>query len=355
IRAQTNGPNYQSYNLSFTEPWFGGKKPNSFTFSSFYSVQNDRVSLGDGSIANRVLKTPGVSVGLGQRWKRPDDFFTAFYSLSYQYYTFKNYTFVPTFSDGYTNNLNGRILISRNATQGTNPIYPIGGSNASFQVQATLPYSSMGLVKLGEGSDLTAQERYKWIEYHKWKLDAAYYFPLTNPKKKNVLVLATSANFGFLGMYNPKLGLAPFERFYVGGSGLAGYTLDGRELVRLRGYEEADDVTPKILKPNSTEEVETGATIYNRLTFELRYPLLSNEGMTFYGLGFVEGGNAFLRFKDYDPFKMQRSAGVGVRAFLPMFGLIGFDVGWGIDPSILDPSKKSGFQTHFMIGQPLSF
>lgn len=354
IRAQTNGPEYQSYNLSFTEPWFGGKKPNSFTFSAFYSVQNLRTTLEDGTLGNSILKTPGVSVGLGQRWKRPDDFFTAFYSLSYQYYTFENYRFIPTFSSGFTNNLNGRILISRNATQGTNPIYPIGGSNISGQVQATLPYTSMGLVNIGDGTDLTPQERYKWLEYHKWKFDGAYYFPLTNPKKKNVLVLATSVNFGFLGGYNSRLGLTPFERFYVGGSGLTGYTLDGRELIRLRGYEDADDVTPTI-KNASNQDVETGATLYNKLTFELRYPLLSNEGMTFYGLGFVEGGNAYLRFKDYDPFKMKRSAGVGIRAFLPMFGLIGFDVGWGIDPSIQDPTKKSGFQTHFLIGQPLTF
>ena len=360
IRAQTNGPEYQSYNLSFTEPWFGGKKPNSFTFSAFYSVQNDIISLANGSTAPRVLKTPGVSVGLGKRLPWPDDYFTAFYSLSYQYYTFKNYTFVPTFSDGYTNNLNGRILISRNASQSVsnNPIYPTSGSNISAQVQATLPYSSMGLINIGNGTDLTAQERYKWIEYHKWKFDAAYYFPLTkpSPKSKNVLVLATSANFGFLGLYNRQLGLAPFERFYVGGDGLQGYTLDGRELIRFRGYQ-SEDVTPSINK--GTQQIETGGAIYNKITFELRYPLLNSEGMTFYGLGFVEGGNAWLRFKDYDPFKLKRSAGVGVRAFLPMFGLIGFDVGYGIDSSI-DPSdtnygKAHGFETHFMIGQPLSF
>ncbi len=355
LRAQTNGPEFQSYNLSFTEPWFGGKKPNSFTFSSFYSVQNVRFSRGDGTIANRILRTPGVSVGLGQRWKRPDDFFTAFYSLSYQYYTFRNYSFVPTFSDGYTNNLNGRILIQRNATQGNNPIYPVGGTNASFQVQATLPYSSMGLVNLGNDADISPQERYKWIEYHKWKFDGAYYLPLTNPKRKNVLMLATSANFGFLGLYNRKLGLSPFERFYVGGDGLQGFQLDGREMIRHRGYDLPEDVTPSVYKANSRDPIETGGTIYNVFKMELRYPLLSNEGMTFYGLGFVEGGNAYLRFKDYDPFNLKRSAGVGIRAFLPMFGLIGFDVAYGIDPSLRDPSKPSGWQTHFLIGQPLSF
>ena len=166
-------------------------------------------------------------------------------------------------------------------------------------------------------------------------------------------MLAASTNFGFLGLYNRQLGLAPFERFYVGGDALSGYTLDGRELVRLRGYKGDEDVTPRIR--NNGEDVETGGAIYNRFTFELRYPLISNEGMTFYGLGFVEGGNAWLRFKDYNPFVLKRSAGVGVRAFLPMFGLIGFDVGYGFDPSVLDPSKASGIQTHFMIGQPLSF
>lgn len=354
IRAQTNGPEYQSYNFSFTEPWFGGKKPHSFTFSAFYSVQNDRISKGDGSIANRYLKTPGVSVGLGRRHQWPDDYFTSFLSLSYQYYTFQNYTFVPTFSDGYTNNLNGRILISRSATQGTNQIFPIGGSNTSFGVQATLPYSSLGLVNIGDGADLTPQERYKWIEYHKWKFDAAYYLPLTNPKKKNVLVLAAAANFGFLGMYNRQLGLAPFERFYVGGDGLAGYTLDGRELIRLRGYNDPEFVTP-IIKNIAGEEIETGGTIYNKFVFELRYPLLMNEGMTFYGLAFVEGGNAYMRFKDYNPFELKRSVGVGIRAFLPMFGLIGFDYGYGLDPSINGNTTEKSGKFHFMIGQPLSF
>ncbi|RYD81267.1 MAG: outer membrane protein assembly factor BamA [Sphingobacteriales bacterium] len=354
LRAQTNGPQYQSYNMSFTEPWFGGKKPNSFTFSAFYSVQNDRITK-NGELANRFLKTPGVSVGLGSRLKWPDDFFTSFLSLSYQYYTFENYTFVPTFSSGFTNNLNARGVLSRNATQGTNPIYPIGGSNVSFQVQATLPYSSMGLTKIGNAADLTPQEKYKWIEYHKWKFDGAYYLPLSNPKKKNVLMLAASTNFGFLGLYNRQLGLAPFERFYVGGDALSGYTLDGRELIRLRGYKGDEDVTPRYKNARTNEDVETGGAIYNRFTFELRYPLLANEGMTFYGLAFVEGGNAWLRFKDYDPFTLKRSAGLGIRAFLPMFGLIGFDVGYGFDKSLLDPTKPSGFQTHFMIGQPLSF
>jgi outer membrane protein insertion porin family len=339
IRAQSNTASYQSVNFSFTEPWFGGKKPNSFTFSAFASRQHYIGSDGRAQDFN----SPGISIGLGKRLKWPDDYFVLYHSLEYQYYTLNNFSLIGSFNTGYTNNISFRHLLTRNSTN--DPIYPSSGSTISFQLQWTPPYS------LFKGKDVdyakeTDQEKFKFIEYHKWKFDGAYYMGFG--KKKN-LVLMTGVDFGLIGLYNQALGYTPFERFYVGGDGLAGYYLDGRELVRLRGYENANALTPEVKDLNGNV-IETGATIYNKYTVELRYPFVKSQAATIWGLAFVEGGNGWNRFQDYNPFDIRRSFGAGIRLYVPMLGLFGFDWGYGIDPSLDPTAAKAGSNFHFYIG-----
>jgi outer membrane protein insertion porin family len=339
IRAQANGPDLQSYNLSFSDPWFGGKKPNSFTVSAFYSVQN--------YVGGQQLQSPGVSVGLGKRLKWPDDYFTLYHAVSYQYYNFKNYPLTNGFNTGYANNFNIKHILSRNSAD--HPIYPTMGSIITFQLQWTPPYSLIsGLYSHTNYSDMTNQEKFKLLEYHKWKFSAQHYLSLDRGHK---LVLQGLAEFGLIGLYNPEIGLTPFERFYVGGDGLTGFYLDGREIIRLRGYANSDAVTPNIKDLNGNI-VNQGGTIYNKYTLELRYPFTKSEAATIYGLAFLEGGNAWLSFKDFNPFTIKRSAGAGIRVFLPMFGLLGFDWGYGFDND-LTTGKVSGGHFHFYIGQPL--
>lgn len=340
IRAQTTGRYYQSYNISFTEPWFGGKRPISFSVSPFISVLSNGLVSYDPSYYNLMIR--GISTSLGKRLKWPDDFFTLTNTLSYQYFTFKNYQLIGNFRDGYANNLYFKhSLLRQGITQGT-PIFPQGGSVISLSLQWTPPYSYFS--PHTDFADENAQKKYKFIEYHKWKFDAAYYLGL-GPRKK--VVLMASCNYGFVGYYNSQIGLSPFERFYVGGDGLQGYSIDGRELIRLRGYSNYQAVTPNFVDG----QTENGATIYDRYTFEVRVPFTTSQAATIYGLGFVEGGNAFLRFKQYDPFDIKRSAGVGLRLFLPMFGLLGVDWGYGFDSAL--PGGHAGSNFHLYIGQSL--
>ncbi len=334
IRFQTTGVYYQSYNVSFSDPWFGGRKPISLSVSPFISI----LSNGATDATYYKLEIRGISVGIGKKLKWPDDWFVLHNTVSYQYFTFQNYPLVTNFRDGYANNFYFKHTISR-ADFGGSPIFPVNGSSISFTLQWTPPYS---LISGTNVSSETAQEKYKLIEYHKWKFDGAYYLGLGQSK----FVVMAAANFGFIGLYNRDLGLSPFERFFVGGDGLQGYSIDGRELIRLRGYSDYQAVTPTIangiLDP-------PGATIYDKYTFELRFPFTTSPSATIYGLGFVEGGNAFLRFKEYDPFDVKRSAGVGIRLFLPMFGLLGFDWGYGFDNAL--PGGHAGSNFHLYIGQ----
>lgn len=343
LRAQTNGTSFQSYNASFTEPWFGGHHPNSLTVSLFYSVQKYGDLTNPSSL--QILKSPGVSVGLGQRLKWPDDWFVLNNTVSYQYYAFQNYPLgISDFTSGYANNFNVRHMLVRNSA-GPDPIYPTSGSVVNFSLQWTPPYS---LFSHKNYSDLSLQERYKYVEFHKWKFSAQDFMGFGHKKK---LVLFTEADFGFLGTYNHALGVTPFERFYVGGDGLTGYYLDGRELIRFRGYNGPDDVTPK--QTNVSNSVTTqGGIIYDRFTMEMRYKIVSAQAATIYGLAFIEGANAWLNFNDYNPFDVKKSAGVGVRVFMPMFGLLGVDWGYGFDKS-LNTGDISGGHFHFYIGQPL--
>ncbi|HET6245513.1 MAG: BamA/TamA family outer membrane protein [Bacteroidetes bacterium] len=347
LRGQTNGLWFQSYNASFTEPWLGGRKPNALSVSAYHSIQSNgqtRFIKTDGEKIPNVLRQgitiSGVSVGLGSRLQWPDDFFTLYRELTYQHYTMNNWQqFI--FSNGTSNNLSFKVVLQRNSID--QPIYPRRGSQTSFSLQLTPPYSLFARDSAGgpiDYSTLSAEERYKWAEYHKWKFTTSWFTELA-PK----LVLNTKAGFGFLGHYNDQIGSAPFERFYLGGSGLTGFALDGREIIALRGYEE-QDLSPR-----------TGGTIISKYTMELRYPISLNPSATVYALGFAEAGNTWTTFKKFDPFDVKRSAGVGVRIFLPMFGLFGLDYGWGFDQapnSGLNPvTGKPQGQFHFTIGMNL--
>ena len=347
IRAQSNGLFYQSYNFSFTEPWLGGRRPNAFTFTAYHSIQSNGESkwlkednifvrdvLSEEKIVNPIRASviiSGGSIGLGRRLSWPDDYFTLYQEVTYQHYIMDKWNqFI--FRDGIANNLFYRVNISRNSID--QPIYPRSGSQVSLSIQATPPYSLLD----GENpnySDMSDQDKYRWIEYHKWKFTTSWFTKIVGD-----LVLNTRVGFGYLGSYNSALGSAPLERFYLGGSGLTGFSLDGREIIALRGY---DDNT---LSPVG------GASIINKYALELRYPLSLNPSATIYGLGFIEAGNTWSSFGDYNPFNVYRSGGVGVRVFLPMFGLLGLDYAWRIDDVPDFPNMQKG-QLHFTIGANL--
>lgn len=323
IRAQTNGRFYQAYNLSFTEPWLGGKKPNSLSVWLNHSQFGNNFKRNDPGYMG--VSISGFGVGFGRRLKWPDDYFTAYHEISYQYYDVKNYAQIFAFSNGYSNNISYRYMLSRNSID--NPIYPKEGAKISFSAKATLPYSLFDGVD--DYSTLTEQERFKYTEFYKIKLTGEFYFPLTKDKK---LVLMPRFGYGIMGAYNKSKGISPFERYYVGGSGLTGVNqMDGREIIALRGYNDQDISSP------------LGDPIVAKYTLELRYPISLNPSATFYVLGFVEAGNTYTSFDKFNPFNVKRSAGLGVRIFLPMFGMLGLDYGFGFDK--LDPHSK-GFGTH---------
>lgn len=332
LRAQTNGKYYQSYNASFTEPWLGGKKPNSLSFSIFHSVQSNGVSAGE--VGRQAIYITGVTLGLGKRLKKPDDFFTIFHELSYQYYTLNNYGGTFLFANGHANNLSFTESISRNSID--KPIFPRSGSQLTLSLQFTPPYSLVNDVDYKTATDA---ERYKFIEYHKWKFSSSWFTKLAGN-----LILNTKIQYGFLGLYNKNLGASPFERFYLGGDGLSGYALDGREIIALRGY------SNNSLTPRNSLNAQVGGTIFDKYTLELRYPVSLNPSATIYILAFAEGGNSWLKFNEFNPFSAKRSAGAGIRIYLPVFGLLGLDWGYGFDDIPNDPDSNGG-QFHFSIGQ----
>jgi outer membrane protein insertion porin family len=322
IRAQTNGRFYQGYNFSFTEPWLGGKKPNSLTFGV------NHTALGNGYLPSNDLYSgiaiTGASVGLGRRKKWPDDYFTAYYEMSYQYYDVVDDTRFGIFSNGYANDIAFRYVLTRSSVN--QPIYPQMGSNINFTAKTSIPYSLLDNVD--DYSSYSAQERYKYLEYYKIKLTGEWFLPLTNDKK---LVLMPRFGFAFMGAYSASKGVTPFERFSMGGSGLTGVNqLGGREMIALRGYED------------NTLSSQAGDPLIAKYTLELRYPISLNPSATFYALAFAEAGNTFPTFKDFNPFNVKRAAGVGIRVFLPMFGMLGLDYGLGFDK--LDPWSR-GFGT----------
>ncbi|MEN9568198.1 MAG: hypothetical protein RLZZ69_3394, partial [Cyanobacteriota bacterium] len=328
-RVQTNGVFYQMYSLSFTEPYLGGKKPNSFSVNIFHSAFN-RDRLGKENPLHSGLQTTGASIGLGKRLKWPDDYFTYYGELNYQYYEVYNQGQSFAFNNGFANNFNISQTLSRKSID--QPIYPRKGSDVNLSLQVTPPYS---LISGKDFSGATERERYKFIEYHKWKFTSNFFATVVGD-----LVFNASVNYGFLGLYNRDIGPSPFERFYLGGDGLSNFTLDGREIIRLRGYS------------NFSLSPSTGGTIFDKYTVELRYPLSLNPSATIYLLTFAEGGNSWVKFRDFNPFDVKRSVGAGVRIFLPIFGMLGLDYGIGFDPEYGNIKRQGNTgQFHFMIGQ----
>jgi len=340
IRAQSSGKLYQSYNFTFVEPWLGGKKPNSFSVSGFHTIYAQTSTAEEGK---KFMNITGLSLGLGKRLQVPDDYFTLYQELTFQHYLLHNYQGIFIFDKGQSNNFNYKLTFSRNSIDA--PIFPRSGSQISLSLQITPPYSLFRKDSIGntfkDYSTLAPQEKYKFVEYHKWKFSSSWFNRLIGD-----LVLNTKIGFGFLGDYNNNLGYSPFERFYLGGdglsSGLGGFVFDGREIIALRGY--ADQaLSPK-----------TGATAISKYVMELRYPVSLNPSATIYGLAFAEAGNSWGTLKEFNPFQVKRSAGVGVRIFLPMFGLLGFDYGWGLDKIPNNPGTGNGKgQFHFTIGANL--
>jgi outer membrane protein insertion porin family len=323
IRAQTNGRYYQGYNFSFTEPWMGGKKPNSFTFYVSHTSFSQTGTLKKIDDGYKGVGITGAGIGLGRRKKFPDDYFSAYYELSYQYYDVIDYaSLFPNFSSGYANDFAFKYALQRNSIN--SPIYPSEGSKLSFTSKITLPYSMFGTNQ--DFSNADAQAKYKYLEYYKLKLTGEYYFPLTKDKK---LVLSPRFGFGFMGAYNATKGITPFERFTLGGSGLSGVNqFGGREIIALRGYEDGS--------LSSTG----GDPLISKYTIDLRYPISLNPQATFFVLAFAEAGNTYTSLRKFNPFNVKRSAGIGIRIFLPMFGMLGLDYGWGFDK--LD-SHSSGY------------
>jgi outer membrane protein insertion porin family len=380
---------FQTYSLSFSEPWFGGKKPVSFSTSLSHSKQFLYNFRSRDVNRSQSFNITSLSVGIAKRLTVPDDYFVLSQAVSFQYYDLNNYnTGLFTFGDGASRNLAYTVGLSRNS-KGVNPIYPTYGSEFSISGKFTLPYSLFNgidyadlknqkayklkyttgaginvqanengqvpiegdyIQETSEGSGVyetvgtdwqsasanqskVDQKRFNWLEYYKIKFKADWY---TRVYEK--LVLRSVGEFGFMGAYNPDRGLVPFERFFLGGDGLANFALDGREVIQLRGY------------PNNSLSSTDGGTIYNKFSLELRYPITLNQSASIYALSFLEAGAAFDDFKDYNPFTLQRSAGVGLRVFMPAFGLLGIDFAHGFD-AIPGETVKSGWQTHFIIGQ----
>ncbi len=323
---------YSTYSFSFTEPWLGGKKPKSLSMS----IYNSRIRGVDYSTYqvddDRKLNIWGATLGLGQRLKWPDDYFQLSQSISFQRYEMKNYRVLNSlsFDTGIANNIAYNVVLSRNSA-GPNPIFPISGSSFSIGLKATPPISLM------TGKDYASmidEDKFKWLEYYKTTIKADWYTPIW---KK--LVLRTNAQFGILGFYNNDIGYSPFERYIVGGDGMAQFRYDGSETIGLRGYDNG-------VLSNRND----GGTMYTKYSLEARYPITMKPSASIYVMGFVEAGNSYKKFENFDPFNLKRSAGAGLRIFMPAFGLLGIDFAHGFDP-VPGGIEKSGWKTHFIIGQ----
>ena len=329
ISGQTNGTYYKALSLSFTDPWLGGKRPNSFSISGYISEQNDAYYVWQN--ASMYYRSVGLFVGLGKRLQWPDPYFTFYGELGYQRYGLKGWSsFI--LSDGNANTLSLKLVLQRSSVDA--PFFSRSGSDFSISVQATPPFSAWDGVDYADSS-LSDQDRYRWIEFHKWLLKGRWYFPLTRDQN---LVLMLGAEMGYLGHYN-KNKVSPFERFEIGGDGMSGYNIYGVDIIALRGYEDG------ALDPSQYYSVA-----YNKYTVELRYPVILKPNSSIYVLGFLEGGNGFNSWKEFSPFKIKRSAGVGVRLYLPVVGMLGIDWGYGFDAPY-GSTKRSGSQFHFVMGQ----
>ena len=333
IRFQTNGTYYTTLSASFVEPWLTGKKPTSLSFSAYFSRQTNSYFSAYYNILNndQYMEVFGASLGLGTRLKWPDTYFVFYNSLGWQTYKLKDWSYYFIYNTGVSHNLSWTSSLSRNSTDQT--IYPRQGSDFNFTMQLTPPWSLMRKNASSiDWSAKTIQEHFRWIEYNKWTFKGSVYTRLVGD-----LVLMTRANFGYLGYYNRKWGYSPFEGFIVGGDGMSGYNTYGSEVIGLRGYENYS-LTPYI-------NGAYAGNVYDKFTVELRYPLIMQPSSTIFALAFLEAGNCWSDIHDFNPFQVKRSAGVGLRVFLPIVGLLGIDWGYGFDAT----SNKSQF--HFVIGQ----
>ena len=360
IRFQANGRQFQLYSLTFTEPWLGGRKPNSLSVSLSHQVFRINTQIGnpfafggafgrrpsdfrnfDGAFGNTTL-----TVGLGRRLRFPDDFFQLSNSITYQRYLLQNYDiFQIGYRDGVSNNITFNTTISRNSID--NPQFPRGGSSFSLSATLTPPYS---LFRDRSFQSLDQRERYRWVEYHKWMFDASWFATVTGK-----LVLNARAHMGFLGRYNATTSFSPFERFVLGGAGLVGmgqFAL-AQDIIGLRGYRDRDVYTGRGNIAPSQEEIRRGGIAFSKYIMELRYPISLNPSATIFVLGFLEAGNNWGSFRNYNPFDLKRSAGVGARIFMPAFGLIGIDWAYGFDRVPGAQRPQPGPEFHFTIGQQL--
>ena len=353
FRFQTNGTYYTAITASFTEPWLFGKKPTSLNLSAYFTRQTSSYLALNILNHDREMQVYGFSASIGTRLKWPDNYFVLYNGINWQSYRLNNwYSGYFIIDDGVTHNVNYTLNLIRNSTD--QQIYPRMGSEFSFSLQLTPPFSLFrkhdfdadgNKVPVASWKDINydnwpGRERYKWIEYHKWKFSAATYSRIIGD-----LVLMTRAQFGYLGYYNRNWGYSPFEGFLVGGDGMSGYYSYGTEMVALRGYEN-NSLTPYVPSSYNSNGYAYAGNVYDKFTVELRYPVILQPQSTIYALLFLEGGNCWADIKDFNPFQMKRSAGVGVRIFLPMVGLLGVDWGYGFD----DPTH-GGSQFHFVIGQ----
>ena len=329
ISGQTNGTYYKAIAASFTDPWVGGHKPNSLTVSGHWSEQNNAYYVWQS--ATMYFRSFGLAAGLGKRLKWPDPNFSLYLEAQYTRYSLKNWNYF-IMSNGVANELSFKVALSRSTVD--QPIYPRSGSEFSAVLTLTPPYS-LWAGRDSSDSSMPDRTRYKWIEYHRWQFNARWFLPIS---RNNKFVLMAAAEMGFLGHYN-KNKVSPFERFEVGGDGMSGYTIYGVDIIRLRGYENG------ALDPTSDYSIG-----YNKYTMELRYPVILKESSQIYVLGFLEGGNGYSSWKDFSPFRIKRSAGLGVRIYLPIVGLLGLDWGWGFDAPA-GSTRRSGSQFHFTMGQ----
>ena len=341
---------YSTYSFSFSEPWLGGRQPVQFSTSLSHTIQYRYDYFTGRADKSQSFQISGITLGLAKRLNVPDDYFQLSQALSYQYYNLNNYyTGLFTFGDGQSNNLAYTVALSRNNTS-TNPIFPTAGSSFSISAKLTPPYSLFKKVDYDaiedeirdqnptlNDNEINArvdQEKYNWLEFYKVKFSGIWYTKIIDK-----LILKTQADFGFLGAYNPDRGNIPFERFYIGGDGMVNYALDGRETIALRGYD------------NQSLSSREGSVIYNKFSLELRYPITLKPSASIYGLTFLEAGNGYDSFRTFDPFNSKRSAGAGVRIFMPAFGLLGIDFGYGFDNPNSNVNEANGWETHFIIGQ----
>ena len=359
LRLQTSGTYYTALSLSFMEPWLFGKKPTSLSLSAYYTRQTDSYLAWNILSHNREMEIFGVSGGIGNRLEWPDNWFVLYNSLSWQVYRLRNwYSNYFIFDDGVAHNISYTIGLSRTSTD--QQIFPRQGSDISLSLQLTPPFSLFrrhdkgtldangNPVKVKSYKDINydnwnAKDRYKWIEYHKWTMKADFYTKIAGD-----LILKTRAQFGYLGYYNRKWGYSPFEGFLVGGDGMTGYSNYGNDVIALRGYENYS-LTPMEVSSYNSNGYNYAGNVYDKFAVELRYPIILQPQSTIFALLFAEGGNAWSDIRKFNPFQIKRSAGAGVRIYLPVVGLIGIDWGYGFDKDV--SGSKGGSQFHFVIGQ----